>query len=186
MPRNVSKATTIRRILQYHDHLVSRRSSFSAEVKEGGVIKECSTKEGSLKECSVKEGIGAHDIIDTCTIPKLFVSDHGANNVNAEQPVELYDVELTTRTPSQVFDFIMCIGDDRTDETMFEYLNQTDDETESPQTLPEEDLDTPRAGDMHLHVAQENVVTCTVGSKSSSAKYFVGSYHEVLDMLKCV
>jgi trehalose 6-phosphate synthase/phosphatase len=57
-------------------------------------------------------------------------------------------------------DFILCMGDDRTDEDMFDYVNKLD----SVQTC----------------------ITCTVGSKSSEANYFVNGVSSVigcLDML---
>ncbi|PKC74143.1 hypothetical protein RhiirA1_516604 [Rhizophagus irregularis] len=50
---------------------------------------------------------------------------------------------LTTIEP----DFILCMGDDRTDEDMFDFVNKLDN--------------------------VKTVITCTVGSKSSEAKWFV-------------
>jgi len=44
-------------------------------------------------------------------------------------------------------DFILCIGDDRTDEDMFDYLNKLTN--------------------------IKTVITCTVGSKSTEANFFI-------------
>lgn len=54
-------------------------------------------------------------------------------------------------------DFIMAIGDDRADEELFAYINK---------------LNIP------------NIVTCTVGAKSSEALYFVNGVQSVLSILE--
>jgi trehalose 6-phosphate synthase/phosphatase len=51
----------------------------------------------------------------------------------------------------------MAIGDDRADEELFAYINK---------------LNIP------------NIVTCTVGAKSTEAQYFVNGVHSVLNILE--
>ncbi|KAG0207707.1 hypothetical protein BGX28_001104 [Mortierella sp. GBA30] len=59
-------------------------------------------------------------------------------------------------------DFVLCIGDDRSDEEMFSYCNSL------------------LGGD----IKEQRVVTCTVGSKSSEARWFVPGVSTVLQGLK--
>jgi trehalose 6-phosphate synthase complex regulatory subunit len=54
-------------------------------------------------------------------------------------------------------DFVMAIGDDRADEELFAYINK---------------LNIP------------NIVTCTVGAKSTEAQYFINGVHSVLSILE--
>lgn len=61
-------------------------------------------------------------------------------------------------------DFLMCIGDDRSDEDMFESINST-------------------ASSSLFSVVPE-VFACTVGQKPSKARYFVNDTMEVLMLLK--
>lgn len=59
-------------------------------------------------------------------------------------------------------DFVLCVGDDRSDEDMFKFVNGL------------------QVGDGHPH----RVVTCTVGSKSSEARWFVPGVSSVLQGLQ--
>lgn len=61
-------------------------------------------------------------------------------------------------------DFVMCIGDDRSDEDMFESISRT----VSCPPLP----------------AAPEVFACTVGSKPSKAKYYLDDSADVIRMLK--
>ncbi|CAL9047020.1 probable alpha,alpha-trehalose-phosphate synthase [UDP-forming] 9 [Musa acuminata AAA Group] len=61
-------------------------------------------------------------------------------------------------------DFVMCIGDDRSDEDMFESINNTASSNLFP-SVPE-------------------VFACTVGQKPSKAKYYVEDTSEVLRLLR--
>lgn len=55
-------------------------------------------------------------------------------------------------------DFVLSIGDDRTDEDMFSFLNK--------QT-----------------VAKTTVITCTVGSRSTEAQYYITNVDQVIHVL---
>ncbi|WOL19870.1 putative alpha,alpha-trehalose-phosphate synthase [Canna indica] len=63
-------------------------------------------------------------------------------------------------------DFVMCIGDDRSDEDMFECINSTASSNLFP-LVPE-------------------VFACTVGQKPSKAKYYVEDTSEVIRLLRAV
>jgi trehalose 6-phosphate synthase/phosphatase len=60
-------------------------------------------------------------------------------------------------------DFVMCIGDDVADELMFEEVNSLVRKQELP---------------------REQVITCTVGQKPSSATFFVDDYSDVIALLQ--
>jgi len=64
-------------------------------------------------------------------------------------------------------DFLMCVGNDRSDEDMFECINgMTSNDVLSP-TVPE-------------------VFACSVGQKPSKAKYYVDDTSEVIRLLRNV
>ena len=64
-------------------------------------------------------------------------------------------------------DFLMCIGNDRSDEDMFESINSMTSNTFLSPTVPE-------------------VFACSVGQKPSKAKYYVDDTSEVIRLLKKV
>jgi trehalose 6-phosphate synthase/phosphatase len=64
-------------------------------------------------------------------------------------------------------DFLMCIGNDRSDEDMFESINSMTFNTFLSPTIPE-------------------VFACSVGQKPSKAKYYVDDTGEVIRLLKNV
>lgn len=61
-------------------------------------------------------------------------------------------------------DFVMCIGDDRSDEDMFESISST--------------------GYCPPLPAPPDIFACTVGQKPSKAKYYLDDYADVLKMLE--
>ncbi|KAG0051625.1 hypothetical protein BGZ83_003502 [Gryganskiella cystojenkinii] len=65
-------------------------------------------------------------------------------------------------------DFVLCVGDDRSDEDMFVYCNGL------------------KLGEEKDAVSEHRVVTCTVGSKSSEARWFVPGVSSVLQGLQAM
>ena len=63
-------------------------------------------------------------------------------------------------------DFVLCIGDDRSDEDMFETISRSS--SNNAASLP------PTAG----------VFACTVGQKPSTAKYYLDDSAEVIKLLQ--
>lgn len=68
-------------------------------------------------------------------------------------------------------DFVLCMGDDRSDEDMFVYCNG---------------LKLGGGGYGKNESEQKRVVTCTVGSKSSEARWFVPGVSSVLQGLQAM
>lgn len=68
---------------------------------------------------------------------------------------------------ASAIDFVLSVGDDRSDEDMFEFVNGLD-------------LDSSTSSSPH------RVVTCTVGSKSSAAHWFVPGVSSVLQGLQAM
>ena len=60
-------------------------------------------------------------------------------------------------------DFVMCIGDDRSDEDMFESISSIASDSSLP-TVPE-------------------IFACTVGQKPSKAKYYLDDTADVMTLL---
>jgi trehalose-phosphatase len=146
--RNVSKATSIKRILQHHQNKVRRRTS------------------SALSDLD-------------CFSPK-------------EPPT--YEVPA-----SELFDLILCIGDDRCDEYMFQYLRKIMKKNPLSKTTADQLSDLSFADSSHLEFSIGNnrpgsvnmpekfkVFTVTVGSKSSGAQWHLSSHSEVLATLSAL
>lgn len=71
---------------------------------------------------------------------------------------------VTMKQKAMLPDFVLCIGDDRSDEDMFEVIMRA---TAGPYLSPVAD-----------------VFACTVGQKCSKAKYYVEDRTEILRMLQ--
>jgi trehalose-phosphatase len=152
--RNVSKATGIRRILQHHQHR-ARRLSIHQE----------------------RESLITQQSFDSMS------------STTAEMP-PLND---------ELFDFVLCIGDDRSDEYMFEYLYKlvlkrssmrernyshqstlSDASTHFSESVPADF--SPMMANRPL--SSTNIYTCTVGSKSSAAKFHLPTISDTLQGLE--
>lgn len=72
----------------------------------------------------------------------------------------------TLVSKGEVADLLMCIGNDRSDEDMFESINKATSLAELP-AIPE-------------------VFACSVGPKASKANYYVDGCSEVIRLLKGV
>lgn len=73
----------------------------------------------------------------------------------------------TLVTNGKAPDFLMCIGNDRSDEDMFESINNMTSNAVLSPTAPD-------------------VFACSVGQKPSKAKYYVDDTSEVIRLLKNV
>jgi trehalose-phosphatase len=151
--RNVSKATAIRRILQHHQNRVHRAS-----------------------------------VADT-DFP---------SSTNTQEAFALQNFEPPAVT--DFCDFILCIGDDRADEYMFQYLRKL---SQRKSSICETKLNTRMMLDQVSELSMDpslpdypyalrrnslsqdplSIFTCTVGSKSSAAKWYLPSPTEVLSIL---
>lgn len=70
----------------------------------------------------------------------------------------------TMRSSGRLPDFVLCIGDDRSDEDMFESIGRSVSDASVP-AIPE-------------------VFACTVGQKPSLAKYYLDDTVEVMKLLQ--
>ncbi|PKU77145.1 putative alpha,alpha-trehalose-phosphate synthase [UDP-forming] 9 [Dendrobium catenatum] len=110
----------------------------------------------------------ADPVFGSCQAKELL--DH-LENVLANDPVVVKRlvVEKLLKTlinDGKPPDFLMCIGDDRSDEDMFESIISTASSSLFP-VVPE-------------------VFACTVGQKPSKAKYFVNDTMEVINLLEAI
>ncbi|KAF9204226.1 hypothetical protein BGZ49_005568 [Haplosporangium sp. Z 27] len=111
------------------------------------------------RECQnhIEEAIGSIYPVHAVVGRKfLEVLPRDISKANAAKTI----VESLQQGATEPLDFILCVGDDRSDEGMFVYCNGLDIGGES------------------------RVVTCTVGSKSSQARWFVPGVSSVLKGLQ--
>ncbi|KAJ1550600.1 Trehalose-6-P synthase/phosphatase complex synthase subunit, partial [Cladochytrium tenue] len=76
------------------------------------------------------------------------------------------------------FDFFMCVGDGKTDEVVFQFLNELDAVAAPP--LPQADASNTLLPPTEAAPA---IVTCTVGKKRSEARYYLDSVRDVESLL---
>ncbi|KAF9917331.1 hypothetical protein FBU30_000800 [Linnemannia zychae] len=84
-------------------------------------------------------------------------------------------------------DFVLCVGDDRSDEDMFVYCNglKLGETLEKTKTEQIEVADGSQEGQEQEHEENNHrIVTCTVGSKGSEARWFVPGVSSVLQGLQ--
>ncbi|KAJ3257181.1 hypothetical protein HK103_004879 [Boothiomyces macroporosus] len=149
--RNVSKATAVRRILQHHQGK-NRRHSFQAELQS-----------------------------PTIDISQYSVTSFASSTAS-------FDFSNT-----QICDFILAIGNDRTDEYMFEYLNKLitkrlesqksqyfDDEKDNCSITSYAESNKSEYTVSNALLQQICCITCTVGCKSSNAKWHVSNISEMI------
>ncbi|KAF9356901.1 hypothetical protein BGX26_004576 [Mortierella sp. AD094] len=136
MPRDVSKACAARTIVESLSFL-SPSSSPQVKCSETG-------RNGRSSPC-----------LSDC-VSSLSVSGGSLNLIS--EPTK---APANTLNP---IDFVLCVGDDRSDEDMFQYVNGL--ELASSESK------------------KHRIVTCTVGSKSSEAHWFVPGVSSVLQGLQ--
>ncbi|KAJ3066103.1 hypothetical protein HDU98_010583 [Podochytrium sp. JEL0797] len=182
-PRNVNKGRIVGRILEHHyQGKLSKRSSFPYPPPP------TPTGLGSAKT-SLLTGTSGKLLKNPKSIPEATVATPAAVSLTPTKPTS-----TSSSKPPTCFDFILCIGDDRADEFMFEYLNQLDCPTSSSATEQH----------LHQHVGsvpgvvqslqdayqkekERYVLSVTVGSKSSNARWHVSGVEDVLEILRrCV
>ncbi|ORZ06105.1 glycosyltransferase family 20-domain-containing protein [Lobosporangium transversale] len=147
MPRNVSKASATRAIVESLGLAPTSPSASSSPT---------STPPSSL---APKE-----------TSPSLSLS---------ELTISALSIKADATTTNRPIDFILCMGDDRSDEDMFQFVNGLRLEGEDCNEWQQQEQQK-----NHLHQQNRHrIVTCTVGSKSSEARWFVPGVTSVLQGL---
>ncbi|KAG0010624.1 hypothetical protein BGZ80_001307 [Entomortierella chlamydospora] len=145
MPRDVSKACAARTIVESLSFL-SPSSSPQVKCSDAGQNGRSSP---SLSDC----------------VSSLSVSGSGVNSTSDHTTTTT--TNTNTKAPANTLnpiDFVLCVGDDRSDEEMFQYVNGLE-----------------LAGS---ESTKNRIVTCTVGSKSSEAHWFVPGVSSVLQGLQ--
>ncbi|KAI8607952.1 glycosyltransferase family 20-domain-containing protein [Chytriomyces sp. MP71] len=215
-PRNVNKGRLCRRILEFHFQggKLGKRASFQHQQRERDSITR--NMSDAIRQQSIAHGfevkIPASVLAGVAAIrqsPKFSTSGSFSSTVAAMSPAG-----GPFGSPSLVFDFVLCIGDDRADEVMFEQLHQLDTPLAGPSsgaasptspgaghglmsvfetvattsdaagtTLTGLGLSPSPLQNAYAHVTGLQVVTATVGSKSSGARYHVPGVQDVLDLL---
>ncbi|KAK3808295.1 MAG: trehalose phosphate synthase subunit [Benniella sp.] len=125
----------------------------------------------------VSKAFAAKTIIESLVQLPLLSSRSGSTSSlplsESDQEEDVRSVTGTGSEPSPL-DFVLCIGDDRSDEDMFQYVNGLDKN--------EEDKEKTKEDQQQQHPLR--IVTCTVGSKSSEARWFVPGVTSVLQGLQ--
>lgn len=179
MPRNVSKATIIRKVLQYHQSGRLRRKSLGLNQHQ-----RQPTKEIEFPSSMSSNVHNQNSSLFSAELDLQFNESFSISNSYGG----MSDSSTDANHKKDFFDFILCIGDDRTDEVMFEYLNRLEPSNAHPaldyetmQTFESdifydncilEDSGGPVTPERRLSSKRRPnrcIYTCTVGSKS---RYF--------------
>ncbi|KAG0237579.1 hypothetical protein BGX31_003536 [Mortierella sp. GBA43] len=110
--------------------------------------------------------------------PMMFPGSGKASRRGSDNSVETPSAPLSISIPEPCpLDFVLCMGDDRSDEDMFQYVNGLKFSKDN-NNKDEDDKENGDNGQQH------RIVTCTVGSKSSAARWFVPGVTSVLQGLQ--
>ncbi|KAJ3207104.1 hypothetical protein HDU82_004062 [Entophlyctis luteolus] len=189
-PRNVNKGRTVRRVLEHHyGNRIAKRLSYPPAP-----IHQRSHGSHGHQLSSSASPTGSRSKKFESSSPSHHHHHHGHHHQD---------------NSGGVFDFVFCIGDDRADEFMFEYVHSLDPTTPqqhaaapSPEASPAQDRarspSIPPAGDSRKllslqevyhardvadHAPKRNIFSVTVGKKSSSAKWYVSDVDDVIGIL---
>ncbi|KAF8979752.1 hypothetical protein BGZ46_005093 [Entomortierella lignicola] len=154
-----------RKVMEMFEYYKERTPGSEIEVKTVPIVwhyRQADNPNYGLwqaRECQnhIEEAIGSIYPVHAVVGRKfLEVLPRDISKANAAKTI----VESLQQGATEPLDFILCVGDDRSDEGMFVYCNGLDIGGES------------------------RVVTCTVGSKSSQARWFVPGVSSVLKGLQ--
>ncbi|KAJ3053207.1 hypothetical protein HK097_004803 [Rhizophlyctis rosea] len=136
MPRNINKGIIIRRVLEHHQvrsGTLKRSKSQRAQTPVDGVdssVGPNGSEFGHQKKMSFSEGVESIEVkalergdssVEVTPVP----SDAERNVSGNNQMSPHHNHEQTHHVPKKErIDFIFCVGDDRADEYMFEYLRR--------------------------------------------------------------
>ncbi|KAJ3409489.1 hypothetical protein HDU80_000540 [Chytriomyces hyalinus] len=213
-PRNVNKGRICRRILEFHYQggRLGKRSSFqhanSVRNSVGkGTVRPMQSSSGQTGEVKpVPSVVAAASVAHKS--PNFIASNSFASSSTTETPSTPPTVHTASLVNSSiVFDFILCMGDDRADECMFEYLHQLDSPNAHPPAIPSPAAMSEKGEDMavspvsgifgddsvfadasslnaaYAAAPKTDIVTVVVGSKGSSARWHVSSVSDAVDVL---
>ena len=169
--RDVSKASAIRRIFSHHQRKLRRRSVTGSDDPNGVAIPAANSRSNSSRNFSMN------------TPGSISMPPSSFN-------------QSDSILEERLCDFIFCMGDDRTDEYMFEYLQKIVDnqssnrrifsgESRSPSALFDLTSDDSVSTNI-VRAPKTKLFTCTVGVKSSNAKWHVSNISDALQGLELI
>ncbi|KAI8901069.1 glycosyltransferase family 20-domain-containing protein [Globomyces pollinis-pini] len=201
--RNVSKATGIRRILQHHQAKYYKAAIHSADSE----LPHTPTLTERASFVSERNSVVAEQRSSIISDRTSVIGErHSISDFKNRDPGEVkIRTDLTElKIKNEICDLILCIGNDRADEYMFEYLRK----------LLKKQRNMNGGGDVSLILGDDNqsletnsvssyqesaptevtttslprnpelkVITCTVGCKSSAARWHVSNVEEVVEGL---
>ncbi|SAM00463.1 hypothetical protein [Absidia glauca] len=156
---DLSWKPAVKEIFQYY---TERTPGAYIETKETSIVWHYRTAPGPDAQYVAWQAAECQNHIAD-SVNKNFAVHAVAGRTNIEvMPHEVNKSGIANRVLQDVQpDFVLSIGDDRTDEDMFSFLNK--------QT-----------------VANTTVVTCTVGSRSTEAQYYITNVDQVIHVLDCL
>jgi trehalose 6-phosphate synthase/phosphatase len=131
---------------EMHDHLESVLSSLGVQVISGNRWVQVRLRD-------VNKGVMVETILRRYSQPQSTPADADATA----------DTPMSTPEPSRLPDFVLCCGDDRTDEDMFTRIDR------AYENCPPE--------------VRSRVFTCVIGVKPSNAHYYIRDYDEMMEIL---
>uniref|UniRef100_A0A0E0ERP4 Trehalose 6-phosphate phosphatase n=1 Tax=Oryza meridionalis TaxID=40149 RepID=A0A0E0ERP4_9ORYZ len=140
----------------------------SIETKESGLVWHYQDADHDFGSCQAKELVSHLERV-LANEPVVVKRGHQIVEVKPQGVSKGIVVDTVIRTlinNENAPDFLMCIGNDRSDEDMFESINEAVSRSVFP-TAPD-------------------VFACSVGQKASKAKYYVDACSEVIRLLKGV
>uniref|UniRef100_A0A0E0IIN5 Trehalose 6-phosphate phosphatase n=1 Tax=Oryza nivara TaxID=4536 RepID=A0A0E0IIN5_ORYNI len=138
------------------------------ETKESGLVWHYQDADHDFGSCQAKELVSHLERV-LANEPVVVKRGHQIVEVKPQGVSKGIAVDTVIRTlinNENAPDFLMCIGNDRSDEDMFESINEAVSRSVFP-TAPD-------------------VFACSVGQKASKAKYYVDGCSEVIRLLKGV
>ncbi|EEE69604.1 hypothetical protein OsJ_29161 [Oryza sativa Japonica Group] len=138
------------------------------ETKESGLVWHYQDADHDFGSCQAKELVSHLERV-LANEPVVVKRGHQIVEVKPQGVSKGIAVDTVIRTVinnENAPDFLMCIGNDRSDEDMFESINEAVSRSVFP-TAPD-------------------VFACSVGQKASKAKYYVDGCSEVIRLLKGV
>uniref|UniRef100_A0A0A8Y3A8 Trehalose 6-phosphate phosphatase n=1 Tax=Arundo donax TaxID=35708 RepID=A0A0A8Y3A8_ARUDO len=138
------------------------------EPKETALVWHYEDADPDFGSCQAKELLDHLQVV-LAKEPVSVKSGHQIVEVNPQgvsKGIAVENLIATMGTRGSMPDFILCVGDDRSDEDMFEAITASSSKSAFPDTA--------------------EIFACTVGNKPSLAKYYLDDPADVLKMLQCL
>lgn len=149
------------------EHYTEATDGSFIEQKESAVVWHHQDADSHFGSCQAKELL---DHLESVLANEPVVVKRGQHIVEVKpqgvsKGLVVKSLISTMQSSGKSPDFVLCIGDDRSDEDMFEAISQT---SPNGASLP----------------ASAEVFACTVGQKPSRAKYYLDESDKVIELLQ--